>query len=103
MGSKDSGELGFAGSAAEAKNMGFMALNVDTMFWSVTCGILFVGSSDGIAGKVSISSPSKTQLFVELIVEMVSGSVKDAFHGNNKLICAAGFNYLCVDSPHESS
>ena len=41
-GVKDSGELGFAGSAAEAKNMGFMALNVDTMFWSVSCGILLL-------------------------------------------------------------
>ena len=50
-GVKNSGELGFAESAAEAKNMGFMALNVDTMFWSVSCGILFVGSSDGLLEK----------------------------------------------------
>ena len=85
-GVKHSGELGFAETAAEAKNMGFMALNVDTMFWSVSCGIAFCWFFRWIAGKVSISSPSKTQLFVELIVEMVSGSVKDAFHGNNKLI-----------------
>ncbi|MAK09111.1 MAG: F0F1 ATP synthase subunit A [Rhodobacteraceae bacterium] len=85
-GVKHSGELGFAESAAEAKDMGFMALNVDTMFWSVSCGIIFCWFFRWIAGKVSIASPSKAQLFVELIVEMVSSSVKDAFHGNNRLI-----------------
>ena len=39
-----------------------------------------------VTDKVTVSEPSKIQLFVELVIEMVAGSVKDAFHGKNALI-----------------
>ena len=86
FGVKETGEVGFAETAAEAKSMGFLAINFDTMFWSIVCGIIFCGFFRWISKKVSIVAPTKPQLFVELIVEMVAGSVKDAFHGKNKLI-----------------
>ena len=33
---------GFAHSAQEAKDMGFMAIHVDTMFWSILLGVIFL-------------------------------------------------------------
>ena len=36
------GSWGFAHSGKEATDMGFMAIHVDTMFWSISLGILFL-------------------------------------------------------------
>ena len=36
------GTWGLAHSAAEAREMGFWAIHLDTMFWSVALGALFV-------------------------------------------------------------
>ena len=35
------GSWGFAHSAQEATQMGFVSINVDTMFWSLLTGIIF--------------------------------------------------------------
>lgn len=80
------GALGFAETPAEAKAMGFMSINVDTMAWAILCGVLFCYFFGKVAGRVSVDKPSKLQLLVEMVVEMVAGSVKDAFHGRNALI-----------------
>ncbi len=86
FGRAEDGSLGFAHSAVEASEMGFYAINVDSMFWSLLTGLIFCTVFKMVAGKVSVSEPSKMQLFVELVIEMVAGSVKDAFHGKNALI-----------------
>lgn len=80
------GAMGFAHSAADAKAMGFMAINVDTMAWGLLCGLLFCYFFRKVAANVSIEKPSRLQLLIEMVVEMVAGSVKDAFHGRNALI-----------------
>jgi len=41
-GYEHAGSWGFAHSAEEAKDMGFMAIHVDTMFWSILLGVLFL-------------------------------------------------------------
>ena len=66
--------------------MGFYAINVDSMFWSLLTGLIFCIVFKMVASKVSVSEPPKIQLFVELVIEMAAGSVKDAFHGKNALI-----------------
>lgn len=86
FGTKADGTLGFAHSAREATEMGFMAINVDTMFWSLATGIFFCWSFRKIAAGVSIDKPSRWQLLIEMVFEMVAGSVRDAFHGRNALI-----------------
>ena len=80
------GGWGFAHTAKEATQMGFVAINVDTMFWSIATGIAFCWLFRGAAVRASVHSPSRWQSCVEMMVEMVSTSVKDAFSGNNPLI-----------------
>ncbi len=71
-----------------AGNMG--AINVDSMFWSVLLGLVFVISFRNVAKKTSADKPGKFQAFVEMIVEFVDTSVKDTFHGTSKLIAPLG-------------
>ncbi|MCP5085428.1 MAG: F0F1 ATP synthase subunit A [Rhodobacteraceae bacterium] len=63
-----------------------MTINVDSMFWSVLLGLIFVVLFRGAAKKISAGKPSKFQAFVEIIVEFVDSSVKDTFHGKSRLI-----------------
>jgi len=67
-----------------------MALNVDSMFWSVLLGLIFIVLFRGAAKKTSNAKPGKFQALVEIIVEFVDGSVKDTFHGKSSLIAPLG-------------
>ena len=64
----------------------FWALNLDSMFFSVLLGSLFVVLFGLVAKRATTGRPGKLQTAVELVVGMVNTSVKDAFHGDNKLI-----------------
>tara|TARA_R110002096_G_scaffold108922_3_gene238368 strand:+ start:1179 stop:2006 length:828 start_codon:yes stop_codon:yes gene_type:complete len=86
FGQRHDGTLGFAHSAKEAAEMGFWAIHVDTMFWSLLTGIVFCWLFRKAAVNASVQSPGRLQTFVEMIFEMVSSSVRDAFQGNNALI-----------------
>ncbi len=68
----------------------FWAVNVDSMFWSVLLGLLFVVSFRNVAKKTSADKPGKFQAFVEIIVEFVDTSVKDTFHGTSRLLAPLG-------------
>jgi F-type H+-transporting ATPase subunit a len=63
-----------------------MALNVDSMFWSVLLGLVFVWMFRSAANKSSSGTPGKFQAFVEIIVDFIDTSVKDTFHGKSSLI-----------------
>jgi len=63
-----------------------MAVNVDSMFFSVLLGVVFVWLFGSVARKVSTGRPGKLQAAVEIMVEWVDSSVRDTFHGENKLI-----------------
>ncbi len=67
-----------------------MAVNVDSMFWSVFLGLIFCFSFWRVAKKSSVGKPSKWQAFVEIIVEFVDASVKETFHGKSNLIAPLG-------------
>jgi F-type H+-transporting ATPase subunit a len=67
-----------------------MAINVDSMFWSVLLGLIFVVLFRGAAKKSSVGKPTKFQAFVEIIVEFVDSAVKDTFHGTSRLIAPLG-------------
>ena len=75
--------------------MGFMAIHVDTMAWSVGLGILFcwlfrVGAKAAHAGV-----PTGVLNFVELMVEFVDKSVKETFHGKSNLIAPLALTICC--------
>ena len=61
-------------------------MNVDSMFWSLLLGAVFVFLFRSAAKKSSSGKPGKLQAFVEIVVELVNSSVKDTFHGTSRLI-----------------
>ena len=67
-----------------------MAINVDSMFWSVLLGLVFVGLFWRAARNAKKTNPGRFQAVVEIIVEFVDGSVKDTFHGKSRLIAPLG-------------
>jgi len=64
----------------------FWALNLDSMFFSLILGAVFIWIFGGVARKAATGRPGKLQTAVELVVGFIDTSVKDAFHGENKLI-----------------
>lgn len=80
------GHWGLAHNAADAKAMGFMAIHVDTMFWSIFLGALFLFLFKKVANTATAGVPGGMQNFVEMIVEFVDSSVKGAFTGRNPFV-----------------
>jgi len=65
---------------------GFWTLNVDSMFFSVVLGVVFVLLFGRVAKNATANRPGKLQTAIEMVIGFVDTSVKDAFHGHNKLI-----------------
>jgi F-type H+-transporting ATPase subunit a len=63
-----------------------MAINVDSMFFSVLLGLVFILMFRGAAKKASSRQPGKLQAFVEIVIGFIDSSVKDTFHGKSRLI-----------------
>lgn len=80
------GHWGLAENAEQAKEMGFMAIHVDTMFWSIFLGVLFLYIFRKVAKTATAGVPGGLQNFVEMVVEFADGSVKGAFNGRNPFI-----------------
>jgi len=64
----------------------FWAINVDSIFFSVLLGVVFLFFFYRVAKQASVAKPTKLQAAVELVIGFVDGSVRDAYHGRNKLI-----------------
>ncbi len=75
-----------AETAEQASAMGFNAIHLDSMLWSIGLGILFCTLFWLVAKRATAGVPGKFQAFVELIVEFVDNNVKDSYHGTSKLI-----------------
>lgn len=80
------GVWGFAHNADEAKEMGFMAIHVDTMLWSILLGVLFLFSFRRVAKRADSGIPAGWQNFVEMIVEFIDTSVRGSFTAKNNLV-----------------
>ena len=75
-----------AQTGAEAQDMGFMAVHLDTLGWSLLMGFIFIFLFRRVAKTATEGVPGKLQNLVELSVEFIEGIVKDTFHGRNPLI-----------------
>ena len=64
----------------------FWTINVDSMFWSLLLGLVFVTIFRSAAKKASTSKPGKMQAFVEIVCDFIDSSVKDTFHGKSTLV-----------------
>ena len=80
------GEWTFAHGADEIAAMGFNAVHVDSLGWSIGLGLVFCMLFRWAAVRASADAPSGLLNFIEMIVEFIDNQVKDTFHGKNKLI-----------------
>lgn len=76
----------FALTPAETSVMGFWAIHVDSMLWSVFLGFVFTLLFRFVARNATSGVPGKLQNAIESIVEFVDTSVRESFHGKNPLI-----------------
>ena len=65
---------------------GFWSLHLDTMFFSIALGGLFLWMFIKAARNATSGVPGGLQNFCEIMVEFVDGQVKDSFHGKNPVI-----------------
>lgn len=65
---------------------GFFSIHLDSIFFSLTLGLLFLFVFRSVAKKATTGVPGRLQNFVEVVVTFVDSQVKDCFHGNNKVI-----------------
>jgi F-type H+-transporting ATPase subunit a len=70
----------------ESAAMGFNAIHVDSMAWSIGLGLIFCLLFRGVAKKATSGVPSGIVNLVEMIVEFVDNNVRDTFHGRNPIV-----------------
>ncbi|OGI48013.1 MAG: F0F1 ATP synthase subunit A [Candidatus Muproteobacteria bacterium RIFCSPHIGHO2_12_FULL_60_33] len=80
------GTWGIAHSAEQAKEMGFWAVHLDTLGFSLGLGILFLWLFRLAAKRATAGSPGGLQNFVEWIVEFIDGTVRGSFSGRNTMV-----------------
>jgi F-type H+-transporting ATPase subunit a len=80
------GHWGFAENASEAKEMGFMALHVDTLGFSFVLGAIFLFLFANAAKRASIDAPSGFQNFIESIIDFIDDNVRGSFKGQNRMV-----------------
>lgn len=82
----DKGCLTIAHNAAEAKAMGFWSINLDTLFFSILLGMLFLWFFKKVANNATSGVPGPMQNFAEWIIDFVEENVRGSFNGTNPLI-----------------
>ena len=75
----ENGEWGFAHGPGDVAEMGFYALHVDTMFWSIVLGIVFLVIFRVAAIRASSGVPGGLQNFCEMVVEFVEDNINQVF------------------------
>jgi F-type H+-transporting ATPase subunit a len=80
------GHWGFAHNAQEATEMGFWAIHVDSMFWSIFLGALFIFLFRKAAKKMTSGVPGGFQNFIEWVVDFVNENVRGSFSAKNDLV-----------------
>ncbi len=84
-----------AHTSQEETDMGFTAVHVDTLGWSVFLGVLFIFIFSRVAKKATADTPKGLQSFVEMIVSFVDSTVKDTFHYKNRMVAPMGLTIFC--------
>ena len=82
----DHAEWTIAHSPQEAVDMGFWAINLDTMGWSIFLGLIFLFFFRRVATAKQTGAPSGFTNLVEMIVEFVNKNVNDIMSVKNPLI-----------------
>lgn len=86
FGKHPDGHWGFAHSSAEAVEMGFWAIHVDSMLWSILLGAIFLFIFHKAAKSMTADTPSGLQNFVEWVVDFINENVRGSFSAKNDLV-----------------
>src|SRR5690606_35399971 len=72
--------------AAEMKAMGFNAIHLDSMAWSIGLGLIFITLFRWAAKKAHAGVPTGFLNFVEMIIEFIDKTVKEGFQHKSAFI-----------------
>ncbi|MDN6321283.1 MAG: F0F1 ATP synthase subunit A [Halomonas sp.] len=75
-----------AHSAEEASEMGFWAIHLDTMGWSIAMGLLFIWIFRKAGKMATTGVPSGLPNAVEMVFEFVENMIQGTFKGHNPII-----------------
>ena len=79
----------------QISNSKFWDLHLDTFCMSLALGFVFLFIFTLAARRARVERPNKLQLFVELIIELVSSQIKDIYHGESKIIGPLSLTVFC--------
>lgn len=74
---------------------GFWNVHLDTLFFSLVAGAIFLYYFRKAAKNATTGVPGKWQCFVEMIIEWVNGVVKDNFHGPRHEVGPLALTIFC--------
>ncbi len=75
---------------------GFWSIHIDTFCVSLVLGFIFLFAFTLAARRAKVENPGKFQLFIELILDMVTAQVRDIYHGGkSKLIVPLSLTIFC--------
>ncbi|MEG3591759.1 MAG: F0F1 ATP synthase subunit A [Pseudomonadota bacterium] len=80
------GEWGFAHTVDQIKEMGFWAIHVDSMAWSIGLGFVFILIFRKVAAKATSGNPGGLQNTIETVIEFIESNVRDSFNHTNKIV-----------------
>lgn len=74
---------------------GFWTLHIDTLFFSILLGIIFLIIFRIGVKRATSGVPGKLQNFCEIMFEFVEMQVKDVFHGDPRTLAPIGLAIFC--------
>ena len=75
---------------------GVWSLHLDTFCVSLVLGFIFILAFSIAARRAKVENPGKFQLFIELILDMVTSQVRDIYHGGkSKVIVPLSLTIFC--------
>ena len=95
FGQHPNGSWGIAHNATEAAQMGFVAVHVDSLFWSFVLGASFLWIFRQVAVQISTGVPESLQNFCEWIIEFIDENVRASFNGKNDLVAPMALTLFC--------
>ncbi|MGQ0287389.1 F0F1 ATP synthase subunit A [Pasteurellaceae bacterium 22721_9_1] len=78
-----------------ASGEGFWAVHLDSLFFSIISGAIFLFVFSRVAKTATSGVPGKLQCFIEIVIEWVDGLVKDNFHGPRNAIAPIALTIFC--------
>jgi len=75
-----------AHSSQEASDMGFWAVHLDTLGWSIALGLVFCFLFARAAKKATVGVPRGFQSLVELVIDFIDKLVKETFPHRNSMV-----------------